>query len=146
MGALVGVIAWLITLIPVIYKFILFITQKIIPKIGQKGATAGTITIGATLTGFLATAGIIGAMASAVYLFHLEMFALVRDYILPVFGYVIKPVANMVASFLPSADNAYFSLFMGFFNAFDIATPISIIVLCYAFAATLGLYMRTFKI
>ncbi|MDR3001466.1 MAG: hypothetical protein LBU89_09400 [Fibromonadaceae bacterium] len=146
MGALLGAIGWIITLAPLIFRFATFVVSKVLPKVARKGATSGSITISATVIGYFVTTGLIAVMALSVVAFHEEMFALVRDYILPVLGFVLRPASNLVASFLPTSSSPHFALLMGVVNAFDFATPISVLVICWAFSFTIGLYMRTFKI
>lgn len=147
MTAVLGILAWIVTLAPIVIKLGKWIT-KIIPKIAPKAATgAATVSIWATIGTVLATSSVLGAVTYFVWSHRHHMYYVAARTVIPMVGYVLSKVVGIVVAYLPSVGaNQYFDMFMGFATAFDYATPLTLIIIGYSLSVVVGNFMRALKI
>jgi len=135
MTAVLGILAWVVTLAPMVYKLILLLLRSV-PKVAPK--VAGP-TIWATA--FVAIIKLLPFASFALMwvIMREEMFLTMSDYILPLLLAPVRFIVDQVTVFIPDLTQ---SPLMSIVANFDLAQPLSIILIGWSIATIYGFFYR----
>lgn len=143
MTSIIGIAAWIITLMPLITRGIVILSRwlgRIAPRVATGGAKASIWSVILYYLYWLAPVAIIGTI---IYSLRNEMFMVMADKILPIILAPLRYMVDYLVILLPPIDTSGpLGVLLSFASAFDFTTPITVALMGWSLAFVVGQFMR----